>query len=125
MNETNNPKLKPLAQVLRRRMTEEERRLWYDYLRKSPITFQRQKVIGPYIVDFYCAKAHLVIEIDGAQHFEEEGKAKDRVRDAFLSELGIRVLRYSNVEINRNFRGVCEDILRYLPKDELRSTSST
>ena len=124
MNETNNSKLKPLAQVLRRRMTEEERRLWYDYLRKSPVTFQRQKVIGPYIVDFYCAKAHLVIEIDGAQHFEEEGKAKDRVRDAFLSELGIRVLRYSNVEINRNFRGVCEDILRYLPKDELRSTSS-
>ncbi len=94
MNETNDPKLKPLAQVLRRRMTEEERRLWYDYLRKSPVTFQRQKVIGPYIVDFY------------------------------LSELGIRVLRYSNVEINRNFRGVCEDILRYLPKDELRSTSS-
>ena len=124
MNETNDPKLKPLAQVLRRRMTKEERHLWYDFLRKKPVTFQRQKVIGPYIVDFYCAKAHLVIEIDGAQHFEEEGKAKDRVRDAFLSELGIRVLRYSNVEINRNFRGVCEDILRYLPKDELRSTSS-
>lgn len=124
MNETNNPKLKPLAQVLRRRTTEEERHLWYDYLRKSPVTFQRQKVIGPYIVDFYCVKAHPVIEIDGAQHFEEKGKVKDRVRDAFLSELGIRVLRYSNVEINLNFRGVCEDILRYLPKSDTRSSPS-
>ena len=74
MNEYNNPALKTLARNLRRNMTEEERRLWYDFLRLLPVTFYRQKVIGPYIVDFYCAKAKLVVEIDGAQHFEEEGK---------------------------------------------------
>ena len=127
MNETNDPKLRTLAQNLRRQMTEEERHLWFDFLRSLPVRFYRQKVIGPYIVDFYCARAHLVIEIDGAQHFEEEGRAKDRERDSFLSELGLRVLRYSNVEINRNFRGVCEDILRYLPAPSLpveRSKSS-
>lgn len=120
MNNHNNPRLKPFAQKLRRRMTEEERHLWFDFLRTLPITFYRQKVIGPYIVDFYCAVAHLVIELDGAQHFEEEGKAKDRERDAFLSELGFKVLRYSNVEINRNFRGVCEDILKHLSPNDAR-----
>ena len=124
MNRFKNPRLKPFAQKLRRRMTEEERHLWFDFLRTLPISFHRQKVIGSYIVDFYCAGAHLVIELDGAQHFEEEGKAKDRERDAFLSELGLRILRYSNVEINRNFRGVCEDILKHLSLNDARSEPS-
>ena len=114
MNNTNNPNLKPYAQKLRREMTKEERHLWYDYLKSLPVTVKRQKVIGPYIVDFYIAEAKLVIELDGSQHFEEEGIAADQERDRYLSELGLRVLRYSNLDINRNFRGVCEDIGKYL-----------
>ena len=95
-------------------MTKEERRLWYDFLRSLPQTVHRQKVIGRYIVDFYCASAGLVIELDGSQHYEESGKSADLVRDAFLESLGLKVLRYSNSDINKNFRGVCEDILRHI-----------
>ena len=98
MNPTSNPKLKPFAQKLRREMTKEE----------------RQKVIGPYIVDFYCASAKLVIELDGSQHFEEAGTAVDRARDEYLAGLGLHVVRYSNLDVNQNFSGVCEDILRRL-----------
>ena len=115
MNEFNNPGLKNLARNLRRNMTEEERRLWYTFLRLLPVPFYRQKVIGPYIVDFYCAKAKMVVELDGAQHFENEGKEKDRERDAYLVGLGLRVFRYSNVELNRHFDAVCRDIERHLP----------
>ena len=95
-------------------MTKEERHLWYDYLKKLPQTVNRQKVINPYIVDFYIADAKLVIELDGSQHFEETGKSSDQKRDAYLSGLGLCVLRYSNIEINRNFAGVCEDISKHL-----------
>ncbi len=114
MNKTNNPGLRPFAQKLRRDTTKEERRLWYDFLRQLPVTFNRQKVIGPYIVDFYCASKKLVIELDGSQHFEASGKAADQERDAYLTGLGLRVLRYSNLDVNRNFAGVCEDILKYI-----------
>ena len=114
MNQTNNPKLKRNAQKLRREMTKEERRLWYDFLKQLPVTVNRQKVIGPYIVDFYCASAKLVIELDGSQHYEERGTAADRERDEALSGLGITVVRYSNADVNRNFDGVCSDLLRRL-----------
>ncbi|MBQ3356029.1 MAG: endonuclease domain-containing protein [Oscillospiraceae bacterium] len=114
MNKTYNPQLTPLAQKLRREMTKEERHLWYDFLKDLPATFNRQKVIGNYIADFYCASSKLVIELDGSQHFEEKGVAADEKRDAYLQSLGIRVLRYSNEDIKRNFAGVCEDILRYV-----------
>ena len=93
-------------------MTREEKHLWYDFLKNLPYEVKRQKIIRNYIVDFYCAMANIVIEIDGAQHYEEEAKRKDFSRDKFLSELGIRVLRYSNVAINKNFEGVCHDIIR-------------
>ena len=116
MNQTNNPNLRPFAQKLRRNMTKEERHLWYDFLRQLPLTFNRQKVIGPYIADFYCADAKLVIELDGSQHFEEEGLASDQKRDAHFAQLGIRVLRYSNLDVNHNFAGVCEDIRKNLPE---------
>ena len=95
-------------------MTKEERHLWYDFLRLLPITFNRQKVIGNYVVDFYCARARLVIELDGSQHYEDKGLAVDRERDQVLSALGLRVLRYSNLDVNQNFTGVCEDILQHL-----------
>ena len=99
---------KPLAQKLRREMTKQERRLWYDYLKTHPLTFRRQKQFGPYIVDFYCAKAKLVIEIDGSQHYEERGWAEDRERDGYLSRYGLKVLHVSNIDIDRNFWNVCE-----------------
>ncbi|MBR5380947.1 MAG: endonuclease domain-containing protein [Clostridia bacterium] len=95
-------------------MTKEERRLWYDFLRLLPVTVNRQKVIGRYIVDFYCAKRKLVIELDGAQHYEEDGAASDRERDEALKRLGITVVRYSNADVNRNFEGVCADLLKRL-----------
>lgn len=95
-------------------MTNEERHLWYDFLKGLPVTIKRQKVIGDYIVDFYCARARLCIELDGSQHFEPEGQESDRARDEYLSGLGLTVLRYSNSDVNGNFKGVCEDIMKHL-----------
>ena len=114
MNQTNNPKLRKNAQKLRREMTKEERRLWYDFLKQLPLTVNRQKVIGHYIVDFYCASAKLAIELDGSQHYESEGTTSDQERDYALNQLGITVVRYSNSDIDRNFDGVCADLLRRL-----------
>ena len=115
MNQTFNPDLTPFAKKLRREMTKEERHLWYDFLRQLPVTVNRQKVIGPYIVDFYCAGKKLVIELDGSQHYDEAGLAADRERDRYLSGLGLRVLRYSNMDVNQRFSEVCDDIMRYIP----------
>ena len=91
-------------------MTPHERKLWYLYLRKYPVKIYKQRIIGKFIVDFYCASAKLVIEADGSQHFEARGMAYDAERSAFLSALGLEVLRFSNWDIDRNFRGVCEQI---------------
>ena len=91
-------------------MTKEERHLWYDFLKGLPVTVHRQKVIGNYIADFYIASSKIVIELDGSQHFEDEGKKKDAVRDAYFAEIGLRVLRYSNADVNLRFRQVCEEI---------------
>ena len=112
MNHLNNTNLTPNAQKLRKSMTKEERKLWYDFLKTLPVTVNRQKPIGKYIVDFYCAEKKMVIELDGSQHYEDEGKAADEKRDAELSSLGFSVVRYTNREINRNFNGVCEDLMR-------------
>ena len=117
MNYLNNPTNKSNAQQLRREMTKEERHLWYDFFKKMDIHANRQKPIGPYIVDFYVASAGLVIEFDGGQHYEDAGKEYDAKRDRFLQEQQLTVLRYSNLDVNRNFRGVCEDTLRHLGKE--------
>ena len=122
MNKTNNDKLTTKAQTLRKNMTKEERLLWYEFLKNLPITFNRQKVIGKYIVDFYCSFAKIVIEIDGSQHFSENNIVLDKERDKYLTALGIRVLRYNNLEIKQNFKGVCEDIIKVINE---RTTSST
>ena len=114
MNQTSNPQLRGNAQKLRREMTKEERRLWYDFLKHLPITVNRQKVVGRFIMDFYCASAKLAIELDGSQHYEDAGLASDRERDRALNQLGITVVRYSNEDVNRNFDEVCEDLLRRL-----------
>ena len=107
-----NTKLTPNAKVLRKNMTEEERKLWFLFLRNYPIRFLRQKVIDGYVVDFYCSRAGLVIELDGGQHYDDVNKAMDGVRDCKLKERGLMVLRFSNLEINREFQSVCEHIDR-------------
>ena len=91
-------------------MTKEEKHLWYDFLRTYPVRFSRQKVLGKYIADFYCAKAKLIIELDGSGHFTEEGQQSDEERTAFLEEYGLTVIRIQNTAIHKNFRGVCEHI---------------
>ena len=111
MNRTNNSGLTGNAKNLRKNMTKEERRLWYDFLKCMSVTVNRQKVIGKYIVDFYIASYKLVIELDGSQHYEEDNMKKDIHRDEYLKNLGIKVLRYTNSDINQNFDGVCQDIL--------------
>ena len=114
MNDKNNPDLTGISKNLRKNMTEEERHLWYDFLRNLPVTVNRQKVIGSYVADFYCATAKIVIELDGSQHYKEEGRVHDREREIYLNSFGITVLRYSNLDIHTNFEGVCTDILRYI-----------
>ena len=98
------------ARRLRREMTPHERKLWYLFLRNYPIKIYKQRIIGRFIVDFYCASAGLVIELDGTQHYEPQGTAHDSARSEFLESLGLEVLRFSNREIDREFRGVCEQI---------------
>lgn len=110
MRRKHNPDLTPFAKGLRKNMTSEERRLWYEFLRTHPAKFTRQKVLGQYIADFYCAKAKLVIELDGSQHYEDNGPAKDQARTAFLEGYGLTVLRIPNNAVTGNFRGGCEYI---------------
>ena len=98
------------SQRLRREMTKEERHLWYDFLKSYTVQFKRQFPIGNYIVDFYCHKAKLVVELDGSQHYETEQQEYDRKRTAFLQKKGLYVLRISNLDVMREFRGVCETI---------------
>ena len=100
----------PLARSLRRNMTKEERHLLYDFLRDYPVKFRKQVPIGNYIADFYCATAGLIIEVDGSQHYESAGKQADSVRSSYLESLGLTVVRYSNREINTEFKGVCSSI---------------
>ena len=98
------------ARILRREMTKEERHLWYDYLRQHPAKFRRQAVLGKYIADFYCAKAKLVVELDGSQHYEPQNQYDDQMRTEYLEKFGVTVVRIANSEVNRNFRGVSEYI---------------
>ena len=105
-----NKALTPLARELRKNMTPQERDLWYQYLRHHPLKFTRQKVLGKYIADFYCASAKLVIELDGSQHYEDKGQEADRERTQFLRQYGIRVLRIPNNAVSQNLRGVCDYI---------------
>ncbi len=105
-----NKKNIPLAKILRKNMTPQERRLWYDFLESYPIRFQRQKAIGNYIADFYCAKAKLILELDGSVHYTDIQMEKDILRTKELELLDLTVLRISNTDINKNFQGVCEMI---------------
>ena len=98
------------AKTLRKNATPQEKHLWYDFLANHAVRFQRQKAIDNFIADFYCHRAKLVIEIDGAQHYTEEGAQKDEVRTEILEGYDLKVIRFTNRQINTNFRGVCEYI---------------
>jgi len=113
-----NKNLKTLARELRKNMTDAERRLWSKIRRKQlkEIQFYRQKIIGDYIVDFYCPAAKLIVEIDGGQHYMEEHREKDEARDKYLKGLHFRVLRFSNRDVLKNIEGVIGEILKYLGK---------
>lgn len=110
MDYKHNPKLTENARNLRKEMTKEERHLWYDFLRTYPVRFLRQKVIDNYIVDFYCAKAGLIVELDGSQHCEADGLLHDKIRTERLGQRGLTVIRIPNNGVFRNFEGVCQYI---------------
>jgi len=103
-------KLQKLAANLRNNMTDAENKLWQKLRRRQlkGYKFFRQKVVTPYIVDFYCTEAKVIIEVDGSQHYTEEGIRKDQIRDDFLKEKGLKVFRLNNLEVLNNINGVME-----------------
>jgi very-short-patch-repair endonuclease len=109
-------KLKPFSQNLRGTMTDAEILLWSKIKGKQlkGVQFYRQKIIGRYIVDFYCAAAKLVIEVDGGQHYTDDGRTKGAIRDAYIKSLGLKVLRYSDIDVLKNIEGVVENIFLFL-----------
>lgn len=114
------------SQELRKNATKEENKLWYQYLRTHSFQFNRQKPFGRYIVDFYCDRAKLAIELDGSQHYDSEGLANDRERSVYLEQNEkLRVLRFSNADINQNFNAVCDAIDLELGKSSPSSVASS
>jgi len=111
------------AKELRRRMTTQERKLWYDYLQKYPAKVYKQRIIESFIADFYCASARLVIEIDGSQHYTAQGKAYDQERSLIMQRYGIDTIRFTNSDIDHNFHAVCaaidDEIQKRLAKNSL------
>ena len=99
-----------LAKNLRKKGTPQEKRLWYDFLSKYKVRFQRQKAIDNFIADFYCHKAKLIIEIDGSQHFTEKGLQNDEFRTEILEGYDLKIIRFTNEDIDKKFQGVCEYI---------------
>ena len=94
-------------------------KLWYNYLRSYPVRFQRQKAIGNFIVDFYCAKARLVVELDGSGHYTFFQEEKDKIRTMELEKMNLMVIRFSNIDVSHNFTGVCEYIDYVIKKSML------
>lgn len=105
-----NSNLKEQSRELRKNMTEQEKRLWFCFLKEYPIRIYRQRVIGCYIADFYCSKAKVVIEIDGSQHYTDEGMNYDENRTKAINDFGVEAIRFSNYDVNTNFEGVCMEI---------------
>ena len=109
-----NTKLLNIARILRRNMTRQEKHLWYDFLRYYPVKIYKQRIIDNFIADFYCHNARLIIELDGSQHYTNQGKARDETRTEILEKYGIYVLRFSNKDVDENFYGVCRMIDRVI-----------
>ena len=110
MDRKHNTDIVPLAKQLRKNMTPWERKLWYEFLRRYPVKFLRQKPLGKYIADFYCAKANVIIELDGSQHYDHIHIKRDTERTAYFEQFGIRVIRIPNNQVYQDFQGVCEYI---------------
>ena len=125
MQRKHNKDIVPIAKLLRKNMTKEEKHLWYDFLKTYPVRFLRQKVIDNYIVDFYCHSARLIIELDGSQHYEEKGLLKDKIRTEIIEQRNLRVIRIPNNEINRNFEGVCQYIDNAVKESFRQSSTDT
>ena len=113
-----------LAKNLRKSATPQENHLWYDFLSKYEIRFQRQKAIDNFTADFYCHKARLIIEIDGSQHYTDYGRKKDEFRTEIFEGYDLKVIRFTNRQIDTNFHGVCEYI-DYVIKASLREGGVT
>ena len=122
-NKPYNTELKQKARELRKNATKQENRLWYEYLREFRPRFTRQRVVGNYILDFYCGKVKLAIELDGSQHYESDIQEYDIRRTTYLNSLGIEIIRFPNSDVNSNFEGVCITIARKV--DALISTTPT
>ena len=105
-----NSKMKETARSLRKDMTGQEKHLWYDFLRDYPVKWYRQRSVDRFIVDFFCFKARLVIELDGSQHYTEDGMEYDSIRTDILEKYNLEVLRFTNMEVDANFRDICETI---------------
>ena len=105
-----NYKLLNIARILRRNMTRQEKHLWYDFLRYYPVKIYKQRIIDNFIADFYCHSARLIIELDGSQHYTNQGKAHDAARTEVLERYGIFVLRFSNKDVDDHFEDVCRMI---------------
>ena len=106
--------LLPLAKQLRHNMTDQERKLWYTFLKDYPARIYKQRIIGHYIADFYCAAANLVIELDGSQHYEADSLEYDKQREDYMSQRGLHTLRFTNAQIDQQFDSVCSEIDRVI-----------
>ena len=111
-----NKGLQQFARDLRKNMTDAEKRVWAGIRRKllKGCQFYRQKNIGNYIVDFYCPAAKLVLEIDGGQHYSEDGLRRDKIRDAYLGSLGFKILRFTDREVFEDIKAVIETVCECL-----------
>jgi len=109
-----NAKLKERARFLRNNQTNAEKKLWYQFLSLHKAKFNRQKIIDNYIVDFYCAKYKLVIELDGPSHDDDEAFEKDKIRTKKLESYGLTVIRFTNYQIYEYFEGVINEIESFL-----------
>jgi len=105
-----NYKMLGTARTLRRNMTPQEHKLWYVFLRNYPVKVYKQRIIESFIVDFYCAQAGLVIELDGSQHYTEQGREYDEERSRILQQYDLLVLRFANNDVDNRFDAVCEQI---------------
>ncbi len=115
-----NPKLDKYAKNLRKNMTNEEKTIWYDFLNKITPRFHRQKIIGNYIVDFYCPKLKIIIEIDGVHHYDIENSIYDTERTKFLEGLGLSVIRFDNFDIKKDFGMVVYDITTHCEENAMQ-----
>ncbi len=109
-----NPTLKSKSRDLRKNLTPAEKKLWFDFLNTLPIRFTKQKPIGKFIVDFYCAKKLLAIEVDGDSHYNDRGLNYDEFRREILERFGVKMMRFSNLEVMDSFEDVCLRILEEL-----------